>query len=152
MATRGNTADTTIRITRVFRAPLARVFKACIDPAQLRQWWSPEGYRFIDVIVDPTTGRGRRYTMVGPNGDKYVWDIVYSLVDEPRTIRWSSIPVEGFGDAGATNATLEFREVPGGTEVTLTHEGFPDTDTRDAHRNGWGGGFEKLERLLANRE
>jgi uncharacterized protein YndB with AHSA1/START domain len=149
MAASGKQAETTIRITRVFKAPVARVFRACIDPAQLRQWWCPEGYKFTDVTIDPKTGYGKRYTMIGEAGDKYVWDIVYSLVDEPKKLKWESIPVEGFGETGTTRAMLEFREVPGGTEVTLTHEGFPDQQTRDAHQGGWAGGFDKLEKMLA---
>lgn len=142
-------ADTTVRITRVFKAPRERVFKACFDPQLLRQWWCPEGFRFTGVTIDPKTGYGKRYSMVGPEGEKYVWDIDYLLVDAPKKLKWTSTPVEGFGEQDVTRAQLEFRDVPGGTEVTLTHEGFPDKDTRDAHQGGWGGGFDKLEKLLA---
>lgn len=141
--------ETTVRITRVFKAPIARVFKACFDPSILRQWWCPEGFRFTDVTIDPKTGYGKRYSMAGPEGEKYVWEIDYLLVDEPRKLKWTSTPIEGFAGQGITRAQLEFREVPGGTEVKLTHEGFPDQATRDGHQGGWGGGFEKLEKLLA---
>jgi uncharacterized protein YndB with AHSA1/START domain len=149
MATGDNIADTTVRITRVFKAPLDRVFKAFIDPTILRQWWCPEGYHFTDVTIDPKTGRGKRYTMVGPGGDKYVWEIDYQLIEDQRKLKWTSTPIEGFGEAGVTRCTVAFREVPGGTEVSLTHEGHPDKDTRDAHQGGWSGSFEKLNRLLA---
>src|SRR5262249_4503470 len=78
MANTTEMSDTVLRITRVFKASAARVFKACIDPTELRQWWSPAGYVFTDITIDEKTGYGRRYTMVGPSGDRYVWDIVYS--------------------------------------------------------------------------
>ncbi len=151
MAAKEKAADTTIRIKRVFKAPIERVFKACFDPQLLRQWWCPEGYRFTDVTIDPKTGRGKRYSMIGDGGDRYIWEIDYQLIEEPKKLKWTSTPIEGFGDQGVTRAMLQFCEVPGGTEVTLTHEGFPDKDTRDAHQNGWGGGFDKLEKLLAKK-
>lgn len=142
--------DTTVRITRMFKAPIARVFRAFIDPQLLRQWWCPDGFRFTDVQIDPKTGYGKRYAMVGPEGDRYVWDIDYVLIDEPRKLEWTSNFIEGIPGMGVTRATLNFRDVPGGTEVTLTHEGFPDKTARDGHQGGWGGSLDKLERLLAS--
>jgi uncharacterized protein YndB with AHSA1/START domain len=150
MAATDPVPDTTIRIKRVFKAPIERVFKACSELDLLRQWWAAPGYRIADVTIDPKTGRGHQYTMVGDGGDRYVWQIDYQLIEEPTKLKWTSTPIEGFGGQGMTRAMLEFRQVPGGTEVTLTHEGFPDKDTRDAHQNGWGGGFGNLEKLLAS--
>lgn len=85
----------------------------------------------------------------GASGDKYVWDMIYREVAPPSRMRWSSIWVEGFADNRETIATVEFREVPGGTEVTLVHEGFPDKATRDGHAAGWGGSLDKLARFLS---
>jgi uncharacterized protein YndB with AHSA1/START domain len=37
-----------------------------------------------------------------------------------------------------TRVTLEFRAVSDAeTELTLTHEGFPETEIRDRHNEGW---------------
>src|SRR5262245_52310841 len=105
MARADRPADTTIVIKRVFKAPIERVFRACSDPALLRQWWCPAGYRFTDVTIDPGTGRGKRYTMVGDGGDRYVWEIDFLLIEEPNRLQWTSTPIEGFGDQGVTRAT-----------------------------------------------
>jgi glutathione S-transferase len=144
-------SETTVRITRVFRASRERVFSACLEPDELRRWWTPPHFEFTEITIDPATGRGRRFTMVGPAGERFVWEIEYTVVDRPSRLEWRSIPIEGFGLAGETRARLEFREVAEGTEVRLTHSGHPDAATRDAHLLGWGGGFGKLEALLAAR-
>lgn len=34
------------------------------------------------------------------------------------------------------------------TELTLIHQGFPDKDSADKHRAGWGSALEKLEAAL----
>ena len=37
----------------------------------------------------------------------------------------------------ATGLAVEFVPVEGGTEIRLTHDGFPTTDDRDGHEEGW---------------
>ena len=44
--------------------------------------------------------------------------------------------------------TVLFDEVPGGTRVTVRHEGAPSPRTRDAHERGWTGVLESLAELL----
>ncbi len=44
-----------------------------------------------------------------------------------------------------TLGTLEFLERENGTELILTHEGFPDENMCDEHEEGWG---ECLDSLL----
>ncbi len=44
--------------------------------------------------------------------------------------------------------TLEFRDLGGSTEVTLTHEHFPNAEVRDKHNEGWNGCLEQLARFV----
>ena len=44
-----------------------------------------------------------------------------------------------------TTVTIDLMEVQGGTQLTLTHEGFTDEESRDAHNGGWNGALDKLE-------
>ena len=151
MSTPATDADTVLQMTREFNAPRARVFKAFTDPELLRQWWSPDGFAFTDIQVDPDSGLGTRFTMVDDStGDTYVWDMVYTDVDEPNRLVWRSIWVDGFADNRETVVTIEFRTVDGGTEISLTHEGFADKKNRDDHGAGWDGSLEKLGRFLSN--
>jgi len=36
--------ETTLRLTRTFRAPRDTVFQAWTDPEELTRWWGPPGY------------------------------------------------------------------------------------------------------------
>jgi uncharacterized protein YndB with AHSA1/START domain len=46
-----------------------------------------------------------------------------------------------------THLTLEFSEVPGGSEVVLTHYGFATQQSRDNHESGWSDIMSKLEEI-----
>jgi hypothetical protein len=50
----------------------------------------------------------------------------------------------GLRAMGGTLVTVEFRKVPQGTELALTHELLPTAAARDAQRQEW---MERLERL-----
>ena len=47
-----------------------------------------------------------------------------------------------------TVVTVEFLPVEGGTEIRLTHEGFPASSDRDGHETGWKICTEKLADLV----
>jgi uncharacterized protein YndB with AHSA1/START domain len=44
--------------------------------------------------------------------------------------------------------TVTFKDVEGGTELTLIHENFNSEESRDGHNKGWAGSFDKLARIL----
>ena len=45
--------------------------------------------------------------------------------------------------------TLELRKQSGGTELTLTHERFPTTESKENHNKGWTAIVEKLAQTLS---
>lgn len=151
MATSSKLSDTTLRIVRVFKAKPERVFKAFTNPEQMRTWFCPDGFRFTEIRTDLSSGLGIYFDMLHEEtGHHYVFELDYTTVDPPQRIVWTSTWRDGFPTPGReTKATIEFRAVPGGTEVTLTHEGFVDKANRDDHAQGWGGGLDKLANMLA---
>ncbi len=146
------TPDTTLQLVRTFRADRERVFRAFTDPNQLRIWFCPDGFAFTTLRVDASSGRATDFVMENTStGVQYAWTLEYEEVDHPHQIRWISIWGNGFPEIGRrTRATIAFRDVPTGTEVTLTHENFPDARTRDHHGQGWTSGLDKLARVLAS--
>jgi uncharacterized protein YndB with AHSA1/START domain len=44
--------------------------------------------------------------------------------------------------------TIHLRDVAGGTEMKLVHEGFVTEESRNGHMRGWTGGVDKLQQLL----
>jgi len=45
--------------------------------------------------------------------------------------------------------TIELRAVGSGTELTLRHEQFANTEARDHHQQGWTGCLARLEKAVA---
>jgi len=56
---------------RTIDAPVATVFAAYSDPAQLASWWGPDGFTNTFHEFDFRTGGHWRYTMHGPDGVDY---------------------------------------------------------------------------------
>ena len=49
-------AQRTLVTTKIFDAPVALVYRAWTDPAQLAQWFPPEGFTAPRCEVDPRPG------------------------------------------------------------------------------------------------
>ena len=139
----------TLRLTRRFAAPRARVFQAFTEEAELVRWWGPEGFDVPELRLDPRPGGAWRTCMRAPDGKVYCVGGVYRVFEPPArlvmTWTWESDSMAGV----ETLVTLEFREDDGGTELVLTHEGLPRPEARDKHEEGWTGSFACLERHLA---
>lgn len=144
-----DTPDTTLLLNHVFKASPTQVYAAFSEPEILKKWWAPKGFVITDVQLNATEAGATRYTMLNEStGDRYVWDIVQLNHVHDSLLQWKSTWIDGFPDNRATRATVEFRAIDKGTEVSLTHEFLPDAETRDGHGEGWKGGFEKLDALL----
>lgn len=50
---------------------------------------------------------------------------------------------------GETVVTVKFSEVEGGTEVTVSQEGFPANEAKVAHEEGWSACLDHFEGLFA---
>jgi uncharacterized protein YndB with AHSA1/START domain len=56
---------------RIVNAPLARVWAAWTDPAQIPLWWGPQGFTCATKEIDIRSGGQWRFTMIGPDGTRY---------------------------------------------------------------------------------
>lgn len=135
-----------LQIRRVIRADRERVFDAWLDEDLIRAWWPPDGMESGPVSTDPRVG-GAYVLGLRPKdgGDGFSATGTYRAVDRPRrlefTWQWSNAPLE-------TVVTVEFNEVDEGTEVVLTHTGFPNAETRDQHQDGWTKCLERMAGLV----
>ena len=140
--------DLRLELTRVIKAPRARVFDAWTRPEMIRLWFGPEGMKPAEVAADakvdgtysielescndkPTrTARASgRYTKVNP----------YDLLQFTWEGNW--VPGE------KSLVTIHLRDVEGGTEIKLIHDRFNTKQSRDGHNAGW---VACMDRLAAN--
>lgn len=72
---------------RVLDAPVARVFQAFSDPAQLARWFGPDGFTNTFHHCDFRAGGEWRYTMHGPDGaDFYNESVFLDVVPDARIV------------------------------------------------------------------
>ena len=148
MATHAETAEEKghgshrLQVRRVFRASPERLFAAWTTPEELTRWHAPGALTVALAEVDLRPGGRYRIEMAEPaGGTVHKVSGIYRVVDPPKklvyTWQWD-------GDPMVTQVTLEFLPAATGTELVLTHDGFPTTDARGHHEQGWTAIMESL--------
>ena len=107
-----------IRITRIYDAPVAAVWDAWTDPAQVAQWWGPRGFSITTHSKDLRPGGTWVYTMHGPDGTDWPNFTRYHEVEPRRRLVY---------DHGASSESaqpmfrvaVEFRDLNGKTELDM---------------------------------
>jgi uncharacterized protein YndB with AHSA1/START domain len=134
-----------VEVRRLIRAPRQRVFDAWTKEEELRRWHAP-GPAVVDhVEVDLRVGGQYLIQMRGPEGQPYHATGIYREIDPPKRLvyswTWTHEPLD-------STVTVEFLEVPTGTEVVIRHAGLPTPKDRSGHEAGWVACFDKLESAI----
>lgn len=144
------TAVTALRLTRTFGAAPDRVFEAWTQPEHMKRWACPEGAQLEVVEVDLRVGGAYTLGMRTSEGLTHTAYGTYREVDVPRKLVYTWDWKEEDQRMGETLVTVLFNDAPdGGTEVVLTHEGFPAEEAKAGHEEGWGSCFTKLQGMWA---
>jgi len=137
-------SDNALVMTRIFPASRARIFAAWTTADIMQQWFCPGKDMTVPVAeIDAREGGNYRIVMQNTDGETYSPSGIYESVvpDEKLVFTWQWADSEL-----VTRVTIELRELGANeTELTLTHEGFPETEVRDRHDEGWIGCLDRLE-------
>ena len=120
------------------------------DPTELARWFSPSEEIATDVIeLDLRAGGAYRFGFHLPDGSvDYVLG-TFEEVSSPARLIFTWTWAEPDPHAGIeTLVTVEFIEHDDETEVVVTHDRFPNEETRARHDLGWQGTFDRLAKLL----
>ncbi|TDO44993.1 uncharacterized protein YndB with AHSA1/START domain [Kribbella sp. VKM Ac-2527] len=135
------TTGTEIRIERVLKATIGKVYDAWTQVDLLAQWYCPNPA--LDLKVDADVRVGGDYVVVmGP----YVVRGTYLEVEPPTRLAFTWKWDEDDGDP--TEVRVELTEVDDGTRMLLTHTGFADAEDATRHQEGWGPELDRLAALL----
>lgn len=137
-----NAAAPPLTLKRRYDAAPEAVFDAWTDADRLRQWFLPGDIKALPVVeVDARVGGRFRIVMQGEEGE-YDHTGEYRVVDRPAKLvfTWHS-PATQFRESVVT---ITFEPDGDGTALTLVHEGLPDADTVEKHKDGWSSIVEKL--------
>ena len=132
--------STDVRIDRVLKATIERVYDAWIQPELLTKWYCPNPELDLKVDADVRVGGDYVVTM-GP----YVVRGQYTEVDPPKllgfTWKWDH-------EGGPSQVRVELTEVDGGTRMLLLHTALPSPEDAAGHLEGWELQFDRLTELV----
>lgn len=128
-----------LALTRLFRAPVAALWRCWTEPALIARWWAPAPILTRDVMLDLRVGGCLRTTLQTPDGAQDMTEYGILAVDPLRHIVLTDLLIGGWQpaphvDIGFT-ATISMAAQSGGTRYTvdlkhadeamcLRHEGF----------------------------
>jgi uncharacterized protein YndB with AHSA1/START domain len=137
-----------LTIVRRFNVAPEKVWHACTSAQALKQWMAPSD-AFSNVLAEADVRVGGRFHIImkSPDGELHDVSGVYrDVVPNQKLVytwAWKSTPER------ESLVTLRLRPDGDGTELTLLHEHFFDSDARDRHNTGWTGCLARLEHFLA---
>ena len=140
---------TTLRVSRVIKAPPERVYQAFLDPDAMAKWLPPNGFTGHVHNIDARVGGSFRMSFSTINrswtqafGGQYL-----ELVPGKKIRYTDHFESSDPGMQGEMNVTVTFKAVAGGTEVTVVQEGIPKGPAADGAPEGWKQSFDNLQRL-----
>jgi len=133
--------STDVRIERVLKATIDRVYDAWTQPGLLTRWYCPNPALDLQVEADVRVGGDYVVTM-GP----YVARGSYTEVDPPKllgfTWQWDH-------EGGPSQVRVELTEVADGTRMLLSHTGLSSPEDAAGHLEGWELEVDRLVDLLS---
>ncbi len=138
-------AELVVEVKKVINAPIEKVFKAWVEPEQMKRWYSPEGMATPAASTDGKVG-GKYAVTMQMGEQKFEMFGKYLEYDKPN-------PSTGSGQAklvftwndDSSVVAVDFKKLDDNkTEVSLRHTGFTDEQSRAQHDEGWIGTLNKL--------
>ena len=150
----------TTRLSRVIRAPRARVYRALVDPADVTRWMVPEGmvshvHSFdareggtfrISLTYDAPTTAGKTSAQT----DSYHGTFV-QLVPDSKVVQRIEFESDDPAMQGPMTVSYVLADVDGDTELVGVHEDLPPGVSPADNELGWSMSLDKLARLVERR-
>jgi uncharacterized protein YndB with AHSA1/START domain len=138
----------TVRLHYVFATKPEKVYRAFVEPDAMAKWLPPNGFTATVLQHDPKVGGS--YKMAFRNfttGQSHTFGGTYKELVPGERIRYT----DRFDDPnlpGEMTATITFKKVMVGTEVTIVQEGVPDAIPVEACYLGWQESLANLKQLV----
>lgn len=153
MATQTKTKleTTTLRLSRVIKAPPERIYQAFLDPDALAKWIPPHGFTGHVHQMDARVGGSYRMSFSTINrswtqffGGKYLELKPYEKIVHTDKFEGD---VPDFPSDAEMKVTVTLKPVSGGTEVNIVQEGIPKGPAAEGAPEGWKQSLDNLQRL-----
>ena len=136
----------TIRLHRVLRATLVRVYRAFLDADAMAKWLPPNGFTGKVHQMDPKVGGTYRMSFTNfTTGNSHSFGGTYLELVPHERIRYT----DKLDDvSGEMQTIVTLKKVPCGTELTVVQEGVPDAIPPDGCYLGWQESLTLLTKLV----
>jgi uncharacterized protein YndB with AHSA1/START domain len=148
---------TRVEMVRVIKAKRERVFDAFTRPEMIRQWFGP-GDRAVEEVKSELHVEGAYQIAMGPGGEN-------TPVEHraPSSVKGCYTKVEPhhllqFTWCGSWRAdeeslvTITLKDVEGGTELRLVHEGLVQEGSLAGHTYGWTVALKRMEEFFEEKD
>ncbi len=124
------------------------------------KWWGPKDFTSPTAKINLREGGKYHFCMQTPDGVKLWSTGVYKEILPLKKLVWTDSFADENGNVVAGDVygmpglpmeflvTLDFEEVDGKTNMTLTHEGLPEGDMETQTVAGWNESIDKLASSL----
>lgn len=138
----------TVRLHRVLKAPVERVYKAFTDKQALEYWLPPYGFTGTIHEMDISVGGGYRmsFTNFGAGSSHSFTVSFVELVPNVRIRHTDRFDDENL--PGEMQVTIDLKSVSCGTELHIVQTGIPAMIPVDSCYLGWQESLEQLARLV----
>lgn len=137
-----------LEITRLFKAPRARVFEAWTNPLMLNEWWGPESFSLPECEFDVRPGGFWRSVMRSSDGVDHIVEGEFQTIEENERLSFTWGWVVDGVRTNESLVTVTFSDVRLGTRVHLIQTRLLDATDVANHEEGWTSSFRSLDALL----
>lgn len=139
-----------LRLERDFRVSAEKLFRFVSGPAELVQWFGPEGFNVPDNALDFTRTGPWYAVMVNSDGQRAKVSGHVTHVDPPHSVGFTW----GWHDdddrrGEESHVTLTVVPRASGARLIIDHRELPDDERKASHERGWNSSLNKLAALLA---
>lgn len=121
--------DKEVIVTRVVAASLDRAFAAWADPAQIVQWFGPEGFTLYTHEIDIRPGGRWRFDMIAPDGTAFSNRITFLRIEPSRLIE-ADHGADADGDPDRFRLLVTFDAQDNGKTVVTLRQMHPTPERR----------------------
>ena len=134
-----------LQVKRVIKASAADLFDAWTKPELMQKWYAPAPMKVLSSSADLRIG-GAYHNEVQKGSEILRVEGIYKQIIPNQLLVFTWTPCTA-GPGYETLVTVEFKPAQSGTEITITHEGFKDIETRNGHEYGWNGCLDLMAKI-----
>ncbi|MEO6216729.1 MAG: SRPBCC family protein [Sphingomonas sp.] len=147
-----------MQVSRIIKAPRAKLYAACLDPDMLARWRAPDRMSGVVHSFEAHVGGTYRMSLIykaskrgtgktSGNTDSFTGRFV-ELVPDEKIVESIAFESDDPAYAGTMNLTTSFEDVPGGTNVILRFDGLPPGIRPEDNETGSRQSLAKLAALV----